>query len=469
MAVEYYQKEDGSGNYQLEDASGSLLLESSTGPEGPPPNKTRAIITAAILATWALTVATPLFATVGLQNGPVVQPPTRSAVTQSIIRQSWEPQPRVDQPRRFTPQAGEVGKVPFARLPVGILESWQPQQVGPLWRSVGLQDGPVVKPPVYSKTTQSVIRQSWEPIPRAYEPRRVVPQPAVVAQVPFARLPASILESWQPRQVGPLWRTVGLQDGPVVKPPVSRTNTEIALRSWEPLTAPVQPRRFVQPVVVVTDNPPPSSRVNQLISIRTWDPPSSTPLWRGVVLQDGPVVQPPVSRTNTEIILRSWVPELAPSQARRFVQPGVVVADNPPVAHRLWLETVLASWEPKPKQPVWFNRIIDLSVKPIQRWERLYQILETWHPGPSIRQRSRVVTPSGPEYLPTIDHATRLAILATWEPGLVVQPRRTVLIPAGVVETGNTGGLHYITCGIGSIGTTGIPQTLHTIDEGINA
>jgi len=60
------------------------------------------------------------------------------------------------------------------------------------------------------------------------------------------------------------------------------------------------------------------------------------------------------------------------------------------------LQSVVQSWEPKPPQAVWFNRLIDLSVKPIQRYENLYVVLESWLPPPQPMQRRPVVTPSGP-------------------------------------------------------------------------
>lgn len=402
-------------------ADGDIALRDNGTPDGDislsaaaaaanPPFRSKAILFS-ILATWALTVATPVFATVGLQSGPVVQPPKRSEITQQIIRQSWNPQPQVVQPRKFVPQVQADQRVPFTRLPAQILASWQPTQAGPLWRSVGLQDGPVVQPPVHNEQTQAIIRQSWEPTPRAYEPRRVVPQVPVVERVPFSRLSSSILESWQPRQAGPLWRSVGVQDGPVVQPPVRHTNIEIALQSWIQQAQPSQPRRFVKPAAVVADNPPPSSHVNQLIIARTWDPPTVSPLWRGVGLQDGPSVQQ---------------------------------GDTPPILHRLWLDTVLASWEPGPKRPVWFNRIIDLSTQPIQTRERLYQILSTWHHGPPVQQRRPVVTPSGiePDSHPYLDRATQRIILATWEPGPIVWQRRPV-VTASAPPTPNLDKLLY--------------------------
>lgn len=334
--------------------------------ERAPSTFTRNLIVAGLLAGWAFTAAEPLFASAGVQNGIEIQPPPRSEVTQQLIRSTWEPV-EVAIPRRFVPQVPVQtdNPPPYTRVPASVLASWDVVQGTPLWGATGYQTGIDPVPSRQSSESLKLILNTWVPVGPPVQGRRYAPQPvaAPADNPPFGRRDwvQGLLQSWEPPQPKAVLfsRAIALPDDP----PRRRDwpNLGIVLDSWMPPVPVEQARRFVQPVVPPGDPPPPHVRIPDAL-YASWNLTESGALWTATGYQDGPTITP----------------------------------DSPPPGRRDWLRPVVQSWEPKPPQAVWFNRLIDLSVKPIKRYDNLYVILDTWMPPPQPRQRPVVVTPSGP-------------------------------------------------------------------------
>lgn len=331
-----------------------------------PSTFTRNLIISGILAGWALTAAAPVFSSVGVQNGVEIKPPPRSEVTQQLILSTWEPK-EVAIPRRFVPQgvAPADNPPPFTRVPASVLSSWDAVQDAALWSAAGYQTGIDPVPGRQSPLLVKLLLDSWTPVEPIVQGRRFVQPPAAAPadNPPIGRRDwvQGLLQSWEPPQPKAIQfsRAIALPDDP----PRRRDwpNLGIVLDSWMPPVPVEQVRRFVQPVVPPGDPPPPHVRIPDAL-YASWNLTESGALWTATGYQDGPTITP----------------------------------DSPPPGRRDWLQPVVQSWEPKPPQAVWFNRLIDLSVKPIKRYDNLYVILDTWMPPPQPRQRPVVVTPSGP-------------------------------------------------------------------------
>lgn len=376
-----------------------------------PSTFTRNLIISGILAGWALTAAAPVFSSVGVQNGVEIKPPPRSEVTQQLILSTWEPK-EVAIPRRFVPQGVTPADnpPPFTRVPASVLSSWDAVQDAALWSAAGYQTGIDPVPGRQSPLLVKLLLDSWTPVEPIVQGRRFVQPPAAAPadNPPIGRRDwvQGLLQSWEPPQPKAVLfsRAIAQPD----EPPRRRDwpNLGIVLDSWIPPVPVEQARRFVQPVVPPGDPPPPHVRIPDAL-YASWNLTESGALWTAAGYQDGPTVTP----DNPPVGYQPWIKilqeqeqrfaldrELWPTPKRPAVTPSgpEIVPDNPTPGRRDWLQSVVQSWEPKPPQAVWFNRLIDLSVKPIKRYDNLYVILDTWMPPPQPRQRPVVVTPSGP-------------------------------------------------------------------------
>lgn len=441
-----------------------------------PPSPINRMICAGIaIATWVV-VATPLFATASVQDGPIVPPYTRAS--QEIARQTWDPQPPILTPRRFiqpqspvavpprtdttlqiiraswdpvpvfpqTTKRGiptqQIDAPPPKSLIAGLIatRTWDEPSVSPIWTTASVQDGVVVQPSqpsIATRTSILIATQSWDVTPQPFIPRRIsIPAQQIDAPPPSTGVNQAIIRaSWEQPQ--PIWQPQRLiPQGSLADVPLTPwwVNIQIALQTWENPLPVVLPPRVGIPTQRI-DAPPTRTSTNLNIILQSWDPVPTSPLPpRMKAPADRADNPPPRNPVNLLILNRTWdEPIRTPLWTTASVQDGppIVPRDVPPPNRWGWLSTVLTSWEPAPLQPVWANRLVDASTQPVQRWDTLYTILATWNPEVPVRQRAPVVVPSGPDPAPLNPRPWLMQVLRTWDAAEPIRPRPPVVIQAG--------------------------------------
>lgn len=172
-----------------------------------------------------------------------------------------------------------------------------------------------------------------------------------------------------------------------------------------------------------------------------------------------PVNDPPFSRlrgiATLAVIIGIWQPSLLglPQSTRFVVQPGPVVADNPPFTSRTVLPTILATWEPPPPKPQVTKKLppsviaVPENNPPFSSRTNLPTILASWQPRVpySIRQRHlvpiEVAVVNDPPFGQRIWLST---ILRAWEPAPPLPWLVSYFTEEGVAPVGqNVPGTRY--------------------------
>lgn len=172
-----------------------------------------------------------------------------------------------------------------------------------------------------------------------------------------------------------------------------------------------------------------------------------------------PVNDPPFSSrlrsvATLAIIIGMWQPSLLglpQGRARFIVQPGPVVADNPPFTSRTVLPTILAAWEPPPPQPQVAKKLpasiiaVPENNPPFSQRSSLSTILDTWQPKVPLRiQRvfvPKILAVDNPPFGQRIWLST---ILRAWEPAPPLPWLVSYFTEEGIVPVGqNVPGTRY--------------------------
>lgn len=281
------------------------------------------------------------------------------ASTQPIAQ--WEPTTWTLPPRRTVPIPPLVlpGDQPPPRvLNAFILDRWNEIGLAPIWKPLGMQDGPALSnaPPVVSRQSLlTILSTSWEP-PAPLQQRETVVLPSgppPQADNPPPRQPRLeyLSSQWDVPTLQPVWGS-RLIDLSVFFVPTNRALLYKIVSSWVPLDYP-QPRL---PVVTASGPPPPPfvpyvrDRIAVDLSwVSTWYEQPKRVLFVNPAQTDTP---PFNSRhPNLDIIAMAWIPpDPAFQESKPFINPAQI--DLPPFGQRLWMTPLLTLWEPLPPQPI---------------------------------------------------------------------------------------------------------------------
>lgn len=373
-----------------------------------PPRRTHHAMMAVVLASWptGLEYQAP-------QRAPTVpipaqgqQPPKKTThLLEHVVRQSWPtgleyqapqraPTVRIpaqgQQPPRYSPQ--QYYALVLASWPTGL--EYQSPQRAPTVRipAQGQQ------PPRWYPQQYFALVDAWrapDPAPlQLAESVATLPPPVVAAQVPFVRLPDSVLASWLPAEVRP-------------------------------------PRAPTAPVPTQGDQPPRCSPAVLYALVDAWRTPDPVPTQR-VLLAPIPAQgsQPPRSSPAAlYALVDSW---RAPDPLPQTPPPRQTVSvDNPPRRAGF-----VPYPEPDPPAPAQRRTTVPIPAQgdqpPRYSPAALYALVDAWRSLDAAPAR-RVVAPIPPPVATGQVPFVRLpdAVLVAWSPAEVRPPRPlTVPIPA---------------------------------------
>ena len=388
------------------------------------------------LTAWDTSTVLPLWQTVGLQTQ--VDTPQPKTDKQYASVRIWEPTTWDTQVTRKAPIPDRHDAAPFFR-PL-LVDRW-PQ---PEWDTQQTRKTPI--PNRYDWVQRSL--ESARPItlwPQPEWPSQTTPKSPIATaatQTPFSRPAYQVLTAWDASTVLPLWKTVGYQTQ--VDAPLPKTDKQQGVVSlWPTPDWPSQTSRKspIPDVVVVTTTP--FSRL-AASPISTWPQPDwDTQRTRKTPIPDRhdaaafsrPAYQA-LTAWDTTTILPLW------STVGTQDGPTVGPSDNPPPDKRTWMSNVQQTWEPRPLQAVWFNILIDLSVRPHDKRLWMPTVQEAWQPGPWDTQYTRKAPiPDRHDAPPFRQRPWLLPVVQTWETGPPVPMRYAVNTPG--VPTPNLGLLFY--------------------------
>lgn len=302
--------QSGGGIIELQSSTDDLILQSNAdgGASQPSTARRSALMTSVIAAAWSLVVATPLFATVGLQT-QIDNPPTRLEDKRQAVVRIWEPTTWNAQRAKFAPdKSAPVTGVPFVR-----------EDIAGRW----------------AELTWDIPQPRKAPIPDAV---------VVAAQVPFKR--PSFVDQWTPSD----WQTQYTRK-------VSTAGPELftmphADAGWKSIALWPQDQWDTQ---AIRKTPIPDAVVapGQVPSVRAWlydrwpqpgwasqqAPPSA-------ISGPGPQVDSHPPRNNIYAIVSAWPePDYQRPRLAKVTPSGPAVGNQQPAFTRPHLVVVLQSWD----------------------------------------------------------------------------------------------------------------------------
>jgi hypothetical protein len=304
----------------------------------------RQVALAGIVAAWSLVVATPLFATVGLQT-QVDRPPTRLEDTRQAVVRTWVPQTWDAQRATFAPDktvATVAGPPPYTRL--WLNDRW-PEVT---WDAQRVRQTPIPDrhdPPAYSFPLL-VDRWPQPEWPTHITRKTPIPDAVVVAGTPFVR--QYLQDRWPPLD----WDSQTTKKTPI---PDQHDRAAFSFplltdrwpqSDWDTQ----QTRKAPIPNAVILLPQIPYS-LAPASPILLWPQPD----WPSQVTRKSPIPDrhDPPAYSAPLLVDRwpqlTWESQQNQKQIQEFVAPQI---DNPPGGQRLWLMPIVASWDPGPPQPI---------------------------------------------------------------------------------------------------------------------
>jgi hypothetical protein len=277
------------------------------------------------------------------------QPPRSSGVNFATTIAAWtppDPQPR-QLPLTIAPLTFIYGDQPprYSRVTARtIVSAWEPPDPQPQ-RTLPTQIVSVDQPPRSSTVNFTVALRSWTP-PDPQPPRDLknfAPLTLTYGdQPPFKRPDLLPISLWQ-IDPQPQQRIVYYPITPVIvaaQVPFVRLSASI-LASWDAQAPTIQQRPGFAPLTLAYgDQPPRMSLVTPRVIVQAWEPPPPSPQG-GARTQIVSVDQPPVKRIQP-LPAQFWQVD-QPIQQRVFYPfPTLVIAANPPAA--LYPLATILSW-----------------------------------------------------------------------------------------------------------------------------